>query len=99
MLGRVVCLEHARLAFVGLREGVTSLLAHALHLSNFSNGFLELFHSGIILDVTVLLESEDVMLDLPWSVILNVVLLNLLDVVICLWLIHTFDVFPDKVAK
>lgn len=45
VLGRVVRLQHARLALVGLRKGVAALLAHALDLADFADGFLELLHS------------------------------------------------------
>ena len=44
MLCRVVSLEHTRLAFVCLRECISSLLPHPLHLSHFSDRLLELFH-------------------------------------------------------
>jgi hypothetical protein len=44
--GRVVGLQDARLRLVCLGEGVATLLAHALHLPDLADGFLELFHSG-----------------------------------------------------
>ena len=34
------------MGFVGLGEGVAALFAHPLNLSDFSDGFLELFHPG-----------------------------------------------------
>ena len=34
----------------------------------------------------------------PWSVVLDVVLLNLLHMVVRLWVIHALGVFPRKVA-
>lgn len=46
VLGRVVRLEHARLAFVGLRKSVPALLAHPLHLSDLADRLLELLHSA-----------------------------------------------------
>lgn len=46
LLGGVVSLQHACLTLVRLRESVAALLAHALDLSNFADGFLELLHSG-----------------------------------------------------
>lgn len=41
----VVSLEYASLRLVGLGEGVSALFAHALDLSDFSDGLLELLHS------------------------------------------------------
>jgi hypothetical protein len=46
VFGRVVCLEHTRLTFVCLREGITSLLSHALDLPHFADSLLELLHSA-----------------------------------------------------
>jgi hypothetical protein len=45
MLRRVVGLQDPRLRLVGLGEGIAALFAHALDLTDFANGFLELFHS------------------------------------------------------
>jgi len=45
VLRRVVRLDKLRLAFFRLREGVASLFAHALDLSDFADGLLELLHS------------------------------------------------------
>lgn len=46
VLRRVVRLEHACLRLVRLREGVPSLLAHALYLSYLADRLLELLHPG-----------------------------------------------------
>lgn len=40
----IVGLEDTGLTFVRLRESISALLAHALHLSYLSNGLLELLH-------------------------------------------------------
>ena len=61
---RVVGLEDARLALVGLAEGVAALLAHALHLAHLADGLLELLHArAVVLDV-VLLDLLDVVVGL-----------------------------------
>lgn len=44
VLRRVVRLEHACLRLVRLREGVPSLLAHALYLAHLADRLLELLH-------------------------------------------------------
>jgi hypothetical protein len=44
MLSGIVRLQYARLGLVCLREGIAALLAHALHLPDFSNCLLELLH-------------------------------------------------------
>lgn len=36
---------------------------------------------------------------IPWSVILNIVLLNLLDVVVRLWPVHALGVFPNNISQ
>lgn len=41
----IIRLQHSRLRFIGLRESIPTLFAHALNLANFSNSFLKLFHS------------------------------------------------------
>lgn len=41
---RIVRIDDARLAFVGLREGVAALFPHPLDLADFPDGFLELLH-------------------------------------------------------
>ncbi len=44
---RIIRLQDPRLRLISLREGVTALFAHALHLPDFTNGFLELFHAVV----------------------------------------------------
>lgn len=44
---RIVRLQNTRLRFIRLRESIPALFAHALHLTHFANGFLELFHTAI----------------------------------------------------
>lgn len=44
MLRGIVRLEYARLRLVCLREGIATLLAHALHLPDLPDRLLELLH-------------------------------------------------------
>lgn len=76
----IVSIDNPHLpTFVGLTECITALLAHALHLSNFSDRFLELLHTR--------------------AVVLDIVLLDFLDVVVVLWVVHPLGVLPGIVAE
>lgn len=46
---RIISLQYSRLRLIRLGECISTLFSHALHLSNFSYGFLELFHSSHLL--------------------------------------------------
>jgi hypothetical protein len=41
---RVIRLQYTRLTLIGLRKGISALFAHALHLPDLPDGFLELLH-------------------------------------------------------
>lgn len=41
----IICVDNARLTLVCLRECISTLLAHSLHLAHLSNSLLELLHS------------------------------------------------------
>lgn len=77
--GSIVSIENTHLAaIVGLGEGVSALLAHALDLANLADGFLELLHA--------------------WTVILDIVFLDFLDVVVLLWVVHALGVLPSIIT-
>ena len=76
----IVSIDNPHLpTLIGLTECITALLAHALHLPDFPDRFLELLHTG--------------------AVVLNIVLLNFLNVVVVLWVVHPLGVLPGIVAE
>jgi hypothetical protein len=83
----VIRLQDSRLRLISLREGIAALLAHTLHLADFANSLLELFHTRSLLLVTIGHSSGG---SIPRSIILNVVFLNFLNVMVLLWVVHSF---------
>ena len=69
-------------------ESVAALLAHALYLADFSDSLLELFHPVDMLAKWKKYRWEGCV---PWSVILDVVFLDFLDVVVGLRIVHAFS--------
>lgn len=92
----IIRLQHSRLTFVCLRESITALLAHTLDLSDLANGFLELLHSAKTLAFD--LSRKRSQGDVPWSVVLNVILLNLLHMMITLREVHSLGILPCKIS-
>lgn len=64
LLSGIVSSNDLLLAFIGLREGKTSLLSHSLYLSHLSDGLLELLHSWPVIGNVVLLDLLHVMVGL-----------------------------------
>jgi hypothetical protein len=92
----IICLQNPRLTLVCLREGISALLAHSLHLTYFADGFLELFHPN-----TTVSGSRGIRegkgcekgfgeCHIPRSVILDVIFLNFLNMVVGLGVVHSF---------
>jgi hypothetical protein len=91
----IISLKQPCSTFIGLRECVTALFAHALHLPHFSNRLLELLHSSRISAMFSAYPAGYV----PRSVVLNVVLLYLLNVVVSLRVIHPLCVLPGEISN